>query len=70
MGGEGPDYLSYLLRLWRARERGRPVWRASLQSPHTGERVSFRTLDELCAFLRRQSGRALDPQNRESDSEG
>jgi hypothetical protein len=55
---DGPDYLSYLLRLWVAHERGRPVWRASLQSPHTGERVSFCTLEELFAFLRRQTGTA------------
>ena len=60
MVGDGPDYLSYLLRLWLARERGRPVWRASLQSPHTGERVSFCTLDDLFAFLRRQTGTTSD----------
>jgi len=64
----GPDYWSYLLRLWLAHERGRPVWRASLQSPHTGERVSFCTLDELFAFLRRQTGTTTDPQNVVPDS--
>ena len=51
-----PDYLSYMLRLWRAHERGVSVWRASLQSPQTGKRVSFATLDELFAFLREQTG--------------
>jgi hypothetical protein len=63
-----PDYLSYLLRLWRTRERGppdwrSPVWRASLQSPQTGERVHFATLDELFAFLREQIGLGRDVEN-------
>ena len=62
MVSDGPDYLSYLLRLWMAHERGGPVWRVSLQNPHTGERVSFCALDELFAFLRRQTGTAPDPQ--------
>lgn len=63
-----PDYLSYLLRLWRVREREQPdgrapdgepeAWRASLQSPGTGKRIGFRTMDELFAFLRRQTGTA------------
>jgi hypothetical protein len=53
-----PDYFSYLLRLWRARGRGTPAWRASLQSPQTGERVSFATLDDLYTFLREQTGLA------------
>jgi hypothetical protein len=66
MDEERPDYLSYLLRLWRVRERGPPdgeppdsgvsAWRASLQSPGTGERIGFRTLEELFAFLRGQTG--------------
>lgn len=55
-----PDYFSYLLRLWRARGRGTPAWRASLQSPQTGDRVSFATLDDLFAFLREQTGLACD----------
>lgn len=57
---ERPDYLSYLLRLWRVRDREGDVWRASLQHPGSGERVSFRTLEELFAFLRRETGAAQD----------
>ena len=60
MAYERSDYLSYLLRMWRAREGGRDVWRASLHSPQTGERVTFRTLEELFAFLRRQTGTVRD----------
>ncbi|MBL7183254.1 MAG: hypothetical protein ISS50_02265 [Anaerolineae bacterium] len=59
---EQPDYLSYLLRLWRVRgDEGahqsaeKPIWRASLESPFTGERMGFASLDALFAFLRQQT---------------
>ena len=68
--GEQPDYLSYLLRLWRESDDGKPhredaesghaggkvVWRASLESVCTGERRSFASLEELFDFLREQTG--------------
>lgn len=47
------DYRSYLLRLWRVSEE-KPVWRASLEDPRTGNRMLFSSLDELFAFLGRQ----------------
>jgi len=53
---EQRDYQSYLLRLWRESDGERPVWRASLRSTHTGERVGFGSLEEMCEFLRRQMG--------------
>jgi hypothetical protein len=59
---ERPDYLSYLLRLWQVNgdeatcDEGEVVWRASLESPHTGERESFASLDDLFDFLREQTG--------------
>ena len=56
-------YLSYLLRLWRdtGSDRSRhseepPAWRASLESSRSGQRRVFADLDELVAFLRRQTG--------------
>jgi hypothetical protein len=55
-----PDYVSYLLRLWRAKEKGSVVWRASLQSPQARERRGFANLDALFNFLRRQTGASLD----------
>jgi hypothetical protein len=58
MDEERPDYLSYLLRLWRVREQEPEAWRASLQRPGSSERIGFRSLDELFAFLRRQTGTA------------
>lgn len=50
-----PDYLSYLLRLWRIRGET-AAWRGSLESPLTGARLGFGSLDELFAFLREQTG--------------
>ena len=45
------QYLSYLLRLWETTDGERRVWRATLESPLSGERRSFASLDELFAFL-------------------
>jgi hypothetical protein len=47
--------VSYLLRLWQTETEGQLVWRASLESPQTGERRGFRNLDALFALLRQQS---------------
>jgi len=45
-------YIAYMLRLWRAGSRdGIPVWRASLENPHTGERLVFGDVEGLFAFL-------------------
>jgi hypothetical protein len=44
-------YLAYLLRLWQASSGGELVWRASLESPHTGERRGFACLAKLVSFL-------------------
>jgi hypothetical protein len=49
-----PDYLSYMLRLWRVDNGDQEtVWRASLQDSLTGQQVGFASLEELFAFLRR-----------------
>ena len=47
-------YLSFMLRLWRAGNDGEPVWRASLENPHTGEHLGFATLRELFDYLEAQ----------------
>lgn len=45
-------YVAYMLRLWQAGSReGMPVWRASLENPHTGERLVFGDPKALFAFL-------------------
>jgi hypothetical protein len=64
---EQSDYLSFLVRLWRASggvgSRRNPegvIWRASLMDTLTEERVTFATIDDLFTFLRRQVGTTLD----------
>ncbi|MBU0495306.1 MAG: hypothetical protein KKA73_22730 [Chloroflexi bacterium] len=54
-------YQAYLVRLWQSDTAEGPVWRASLESPHTGERQAFASLDALFAFLAEQTeGRLVD----------
>ncbi|MBN1220133.1 MAG: hypothetical protein JXM69_14490 [Anaerolineae bacterium] len=49
-------YLAYMLRLWQAgQSENGPVWRAAIESPHTGERRVFAGLPELFAFLLEKS---------------
>jgi hypothetical protein len=49
-------YLAYLLRLWQITSDGNLVWRASVESPHTGERHGFADLQALFAFLEDKTG--------------
>ncbi len=49
-------YLSYLLRVWLVRVRGKSVWRGSLEDPFTGDRKGFANLLELFIFLSTQIG--------------
>jgi hypothetical protein len=61
---ERPDYMSYLLRLWRVDgDDAESDWRASLESSYTGERISFASVEELFAFLRQQTGTGSEPDN-------
>jgi hypothetical protein len=55
MSSEQPDYLSYLLRLWREDGEGPTNWRASLESALTRKRHVFPCMTELFAFLQRQT---------------
>jgi hypothetical protein len=65
---EQREYLSYLLRLWKESDEEKPVWRASLKSSRTGERMGFGTLEELFEFLRRQTGTLPNAGRREQES--
>jgi hypothetical protein len=49
-------YLAYLLRLWQITSDGNLVWRASVESPHSGERRGFADLQALFAFLEEKTG--------------
>ena len=67
MRREQHRYLSYLLRLWQIKSGGALVWRASLESPHTGKRRGFADLKALFAFLRRQIGAVSDADSAETE---
>lgn len=54
MSEENPHYFSYMLRLWQTSERDAKVWRASLDSPITRERLGFENLEDLFEFLHKQ----------------
>ena len=60
--GNRKDYVSYMLRMWRDRGDEKAgasfegPWRASLQSPRTGEMVGFASLDDLLDYLRARVG--------------
>ena len=51
MNDEPDGYQAYLLRLWRAPYRGKWQWRASLESPRSGEHQVFGSLEQLFAYL-------------------
>ncbi|HTP08716.1 MAG TPA: hypothetical protein VMP08_10720 [Anaerolineae bacterium] len=67
MTDQSPDYMAFLLRLWRVDEVDGVQWHASLEEPSTGERRGFANIDRLCAFLEEQC-RGADDQVAESDS--
>lgn len=48
---EPSRYLSYLLRMWCAEDCKPAPWRASLEDPHSGERLGFASPEELFTFL-------------------
>jgi hypothetical protein len=51
MSDEPKGYQTYLLRLWFVQVQGKKQWRASIESPHTGERQVFARLEQLFAFI-------------------
>lgn len=69
MSGEERHYLSYLLRLWQVRSEGELVWRASLESAHTGERQGFANLDDLFDFLQKQTAKVFDANGGQNEAE-
>ena len=64
--GPSPEYVSYLLRLWRSTQNGKVVWRASLECPHSGEVQGFASLEALCAFLYARTGGSLPENERDT----
>ena len=62
------EYKAYLLRLWR--ESGEGGWRATLESPGSGERAGFATLAELVAYLEAKTGESIPVLPADEPSEG
>ena len=54
MTEEERRYQSYMLRLWQTSNDGEQIWRASLESPGTGERRGFAGLKDLFNYLEAQ----------------
>ena len=48
------SYQAFLLRLRRADNAGRPVWRISLERPGHAGLLQFESLSALCAYLSTQ----------------
>lgn len=47
-------YRQLILTVWQEESENRsspPIWRLSLQNPHTAERTGFQAVDDLAAFL-------------------
>ncbi len=59
MASEQRQYVAYLLRLWQITSTEGPVWRATLQDVHTGERQGFASMAQVIAFLEAQTGGAV-----------
>ena len=72
MSGQQPRYLSYLLRLWQTSNGGEGIWRASVESPSTGERQGFAALEDLFDFLEARTSQTAsqDKQDRVYDVRG
>ena len=60
MTEEQRRYLSYLLRLWQTSDGTKQIWRASVESPGTGERRGFASLEDLFDFLQAQTGTLVE----------
>ena len=64
---ERPGYLAHMLRMWQVNDDGNPVWRASVESPHTGERHGFANLELLFAFLEEKTGELAQREEQAKD---
>jgi hypothetical protein len=63
-------YRSYLLRLWEAGEGEAPALRIVLVSPHSGEKRSFVSLEEMVRFLEGEMEEEEGNRDKEAFPEG
>lgn len=62
-------YLSYMLRLWETSNGEKQIWRASLESPGSGQRRGFASLQSLIDYLEAQT-KDLDEEGSGPDAGG
>ena len=67
MTTEQQRYFAYMLRLWQVSSDGEPIWRASLESPHSGELRGFANLELLFAFLGEKTGELAQGEEQAKD---
>jgi hypothetical protein len=60
VAAERAHYQAYMLRIWKDQDEPGSVWCASLESPHTGERHGFDSLEALFDFLRQRADQQGD----------
>lgn len=52
MNLDGYEYHSFMLRMWRVKEKGLWVWRSSIQSTESGNVQGFSEPQQLIACLK------------------
>jgi hypothetical protein len=62
-------YRAYMLRMWSVEQSGQAVWMASLEDPHTGERLGFSNVEALIVYLRELTGNSQNEEERLRDNE-
>ncbi|MBN1148608.1 MAG: hypothetical protein JXA78_15220 [Anaerolineales bacterium] len=60
MATDRAHYQAYMLRIWQDQDEPGSVWRALLESPHTGECHGFASLEALFDFLKQQAEQQID----------
>jgi len=55
--------------LWTVEQSGQADWRASLEDPHTGERLGFSNVEALMVYLRELTGSSQNEEERLRDNE-
>jgi hypothetical protein len=61
-----PCRISFLLRLWCEEDGASYNWRASLETPETGKRIGFASLEQLLIYLIDLSESRADVQEKEN----
>jgi hypothetical protein len=58
-----------MLRLWETSNGERQIWRASLESPGSGQRQGFASLQSLIDFLEAEMGQSAPESEQDADQD-